>query len=341
MKETEPKWANASNEELLEVRLSDLGVSIEKSELNPLVNRLFQEIEERRIGFRPHCYLSDEWFSPEGWASIALPFYLAHPRLKKLEKEMILEVEGGTPEECLKLLRHETGHAICHAFRFDRTKRFRELFGDPREEYEPDRFHPRPYSKSYVIHLDRWYAQSHPDEDFAETFAVWLDPDSKWEDRYRGWPALKKLKYIDEMMKKNAGVVPRKLVRKEEYPLKTLRSKLKTHYQKKRKEYAYEYPDFYDGDLKKIFSGNSSDTSLELASKFLRRERKEIVSAIHKWTRERKVNINRLLKALIDRSQILKLRLEKTPNQTRLEVTVLLTSLVTTNLLTGRFERPV
>lgn len=334
-------WSHLTDDHLLDVRLSDLRVSIAESELEPRVQQLFREIEAKGIGFLPHCYLSDEWFSPEGWASIALPFYLAHPRLKKLEEAMMLEVEGGTAEDCMKLLRHETGHAICHAFRFDRTRAWRNLFGDPHLEYEPDRFHPRPYSKSFVVHLDRWYSQSHPDEDFAETFAVWLDPESDWNSRYKGWPVLKKLRYIDDVMRKHRGRIPSTLVQKEEYPLASLHSKLRTHYQRKRKEYAHEYPDFYDGDLRKIFSGDPTDTSLELASRFMRREREEIIGAIHRWTRERKVNINRLLKALTDRSHVLKLRLAKGRDQTLLEVTVLLTSLVTVHLLTGRFERPV
>ena len=36
------------------------------------------------------------------------------------------------------------------------------------------------------MHLDPWYAQSHPDEDFAETFAVWLTPEVQLEDALRG-----------------------------------------------------------------------------------------------------------------------------------------------------------
>ena len=65
----------------------------------------------------PHAWLSDEWFSPDNTPGIAIPFYLAHPRLMRLERRQILEVEGGTASECLRILRHETGHVVQHAYR--------------------------------------------------------------------------------------------------------------------------------------------------------------------------------------------------------------------------------
>ena len=130
---------------------------------------------------------------------VAIPFYLAHPRLERLERTQMLEVEGGTPEWCMKILRHEAGHAIDNAYRLRTRRRRQQIFGPSYMEY-PDYYTPKPYSKSFVLHLDSWYAQSHPDEDFAETFAVWLNPDSDWRTRYVDWPALKKLEYMDALM---------------------------------------------------------------------------------------------------------------------------------------------
>ena len=76
-----------------------------------------------------------------------------------------------------------------------------EVFGNRDVEYQPETYRPRPYSKSFVRHLPNWYAQAHPDEDFAETFAVWLAlPVEEWRSQYRGWKALKKLEYVDAMM---------------------------------------------------------------------------------------------------------------------------------------------
>ena len=136
------------------------------------------------LRFRPHFWLSDEWFCPDGVPGIAVPFYLAHPRLSRLEQSQMLEVEGGTAEWCLRILRHETGHAVENAYRLRLRARRRQLFGSTTKPY-PEYYSPRPYSKSFVIHLDAWYAQSHPDEDFAETFAVWLTP-GRMAQRYAG-----------------------------------------------------------------------------------------------------------------------------------------------------------
>ena len=123
--------------------------------------------------------------------AIAIPFYLAHPRLEKLEEAQMLEVEGGEHEWCMRILRHEAGHAIDNAFRLRRRRQRQHTFGSPSQPY-PEFYTPKPYSKSFVLHLDSWYAQSHPDEDFAETFAVWLTPNSEWRQRYAGWRALRK-----------------------------------------------------------------------------------------------------------------------------------------------------
>ncbi len=194
---TPPEWESRSDEELLDLRLSDLGLRIRGSELEPRIKQLYREL--RAAGFRhfrPHFWLSDDWYTPDGVPGVAIPFYMAHPRLAKLEFAQMLEVEGGTPEWCLRILRHEAGHALDNAYLLRRRHRRQQLFGLSSKPY-PEYYTPRPYSRSFVLHLEPWYAQSHPDEDFAETFAVWLTPDSPWRSRYQDWPALKKLEYVD------------------------------------------------------------------------------------------------------------------------------------------------
>ena len=131
---------------------------------------------------------------------VAIPFYLAHPRLMRLEKAQMLEVEGGTPEWCMQILRHEAGHAFDNAYELRKRRKRVQPVRQAVVEPIPSSISPRPYSKSFVLHLDSWYAQSHPDEDFAETFAVWLTPDSDWRARYADWPALRKLEYMDALM---------------------------------------------------------------------------------------------------------------------------------------------
>src|SRR5258706_577344 len=201
----DPSWAALKDEEILALRLCDLGVRIEGSELEPRIRQFHEDLAARGVTLRPDCYLGDEWFSPEGAPAIAIPFYLAHPRLKALELRQMLEVEGGTAEWCQMLLRHECGHAIDHAYQFSSRKDWRSIFGSPETEYAPETYTPRPYSRSFVRHLPNWYAQAHPDEDFAETFAVWLSsPPEDWRQRYLGWKALEKLEYIDTLMQEVA-----------------------------------------------------------------------------------------------------------------------------------------
>ena len=189
------------------VRICDLPIKIRRSFLEPHIKRLYEELNTRGIRFKPHVWLSEEWFSPDGVPGIAIPFYLAHPRLMQLERKQMLEVEGGTDTECMRILRHEAGHALDTAFRLHFKRRWRELFGSFAQAY-PNFYKPKPRSRNYVLHLRAWYAQAHPAEDFAETFAVWLTPRSRWRRRYKGWTALHKLEYIDESMKDLAGTKP-------------------------------------------------------------------------------------------------------------------------------------
>src|SRR5438105_12641228 len=214
----DPEWASWPDEKLLEMRMCDLGVSIEGTELEQRIAQVNAELDARGMVFRPHYWLSDDWFTPDGVPGIAIPFYLAHPRLAKLELTQMLEVEGGDPESCLRILRHEVGHALDNAYRLRRRRTRRRLFGNPGIEY-PEYYTPKPYSKSFVHHLDHWYAQSHPDEDFAETFAVWLDPQSLWATRYVGWPAQRKLEYMDRLMRELARRRPDATSKRQVDPL--------------------------------------------------------------------------------------------------------------------------
>src|SRR5579862_1221728 len=235
----EPFWCALKDEELLKLRICDLGVRIEHSELQPRIAQFYGELAARGVALRPDCYLGDEWFSPDGVPAIAIPFYLAHPRLKALELREMMEVEGGTPEWCQMLLRHECGHAIDHAYQFSSRPDWREVFGSPEAEYAPETYTPRPYSKSFVRHLPNWYAQAHPDEDFAETFAVWLAaPPEDWRERYRGWKALEKLHYVDKLMKEAAEKPPVVTKGRRISEASRLRTILARYYAARRKLYA-------------------------------------------------------------------------------------------------------
>src|SRR5688572_12721381 len=189
-------WPELDDDALLDLRMADLPLRIEGT-LAQRTEQLREELRAKGLDFPLHFYLSDEWFTPDGATAIAIPFYLAHPRLEKLEESQMLEAEGAEHEWGMRILRHEAGHAIDNAYRLRRRSKRREVFGSPAKPY-PEFYTPKPYSKSFVLHLDSWYAQSHPDEDFAETFAVWLTPSSEWRQRYAGWKALPKLEYRSE-----------------------------------------------------------------------------------------------------------------------------------------------
>ena len=222
---------------------------------------------------KPHYYLADEWLSPTGVPAIGIPFYLAHPRLRQLELRQMMEVEGGTPEWCDQLLSHECGHCVDHAYKLSVRRTWRAMFGDPNIDYHPETYRPRPYSRSFVRHLPNWYAQAHPDEDFAETFAVWLAwPEEKWRARYAGWRALGKLEYVHNTMKRAARTEPR--VTGGRLVAETAKSKktLARHYRSKRKLWQSDYPDFYDADLHRIFGELTPGD--EPAARFMRRYRR-------------------------------------------------------------------
>lgn len=329
-------WVDLSDAELLEKRICDITLSIEGSDLEEPIQELYKNLEDKQISFHPLCYLSNEWFVLEGETAIGIPFYLAHPRLKKLEDKMMLEVEGGTKAACLKLLRHEAGHALFYAYHLNRKREVHRVFG-PSPDEVPETYRPKPYSKSFVRHLDNWYAQAEPDEDFAETFAVWLTPDFDWREYYQGWPALQKLELVDKLVKQIAGKPPLNHSQVKTCWAARLKIKLKNYYIRKQKLYAQDYPDFYDRDLKFIFSEEVTESS-EKARDFMRRHQKLIINKVSQWTGEKKFIVNNLFKKLTERCQNLKLKVCKSESETLLEVTAYLTSMTSNYLYTGKFK---
>ena len=297
-----------SDEQLLDMRMCDLKLSIRDTPLQKRVDKLHGELRDRGLNFKPHCWLSDDWFSPDGVPGIAIPFYLAHPRLIRLERKQLLEVEGGTHEWCMKILRHETGHAIDTAFRMRRKARYRELFGKASVAY-PECYQPNPSSQDYVLHLEMWYAQSHPLEDFAETFAVWLRPGSRWRKRYHNWPAYDKLEYVEEFMKSIKGKKPVVSSRQQVDPLSRNRTTLRTHYKRKRSHYGVDFPSIYDNDLRKLFSCCEEHRRSMTAASFLIRIRGELRRTVARWTGEYSYTIDQVVQEMIERCRELKLRL--------------------------------
>jgi hypothetical protein len=328
-------WASLSDEQLLERRISTLGLRLEGTALEPLVKQLYDELSARGLVFHPPCHIGDEWFVPIGIPVIFIPFFLVHDRLRALERKMMLEVEGDTTEWCMKLMRHEAGHAYMYAYRLTRKKKWRELFGQTSYEETPDTYRPRPFSRSYVVHLEDWYAQSHPDEDFAETFAVWLTPQLDWRRRYAGWRALEKLQYVDRLMRSLAGKPPAHTPAYRVADYDCLNVKLKTYYARKRKLYEDAYPNFYDADLRQLFA---APDGLK-ASDYLRRRRRRLLNAVCQWTNEKKFRVNQLLGRFIHRCDELGLHAPNDDPQQDFRVSAFITTLVMNYLFTGKFKR--
>jgi hypothetical protein len=327
----EPPWAELTDEDLLELRLKDLKVRIEGTWLEGCLADLHEELKAKGLLVRAHAWLSDEWFSPHTTPGIAIPFFLAHPRLARLERKMILEVEGGTRRDCMRLLRHEAGHVVQRAYGVHRRRRWRELFGLSSQPY-PEHYRPNPVSRRYVQHLRRWYAQCHPDEDFAETFAVWLSPRSNWRKRYADWPALKKLEYVDELMQELEDVRPPAKKRYDVDPISTQTMTLAKYYEKKLERYAIDGPSIFDRDLTRIFSDDPRHSETPMASSFIRRNRSEIRRAVARWSGEYPLTLDAALDDIINRCRVLKLRAPGAERQLRLDLTAMLTTKVAHSL---------
>jgi hypothetical protein len=329
-----PDWTTLSDEQLLDVPMCKLPLSLAGTEVERLIARVDAELEARGL-FRPHYWISDEWFSPDGVPGIAVPFYLAHPRLAKLELTQMLEVEGGDEASCLKILRHEAGHAIDNAYCIRRRPTRRRLFGLPTTPY-PEYYTPKPYSRSFVQHLDHWYAQSHPDEDFAETFAVWLDPSSNWATRYAGWPAQRKLDYMDRLMREIGQTKPAVRSKRHVDPLSRLRKTLREHYRMKREHYGLDHPDFFEDDLRNMFSSAPEYARNQSAARFLSKIRKEVRTTVASFTDSYQYTIEQLIAKIIERCRELNLRLMDSEEATKTDFMVFLTVQTMNYLHSGR-----
>jgi len=302
VRRTTRSWTRLSDEQLLGLRFCDLKLKIERSPVAKRVRRLYSELDKRQIGFRPHVWLSEEWFSPDGVPGIAVPFYLAHPRLERLERRMMRNVEGGSAESAMRILRHEAGHAIDTAYRLRRRKRWREVFGPASLPY-PDTYRARPGSRRYVQHLGEWYAQAHPCEDFAETFAVWLKPNSSWRRTYAQWPAFHKLEFVDEML--DAVRHTRAPVRNREVvePLRENTSTLADHYRRKLRRYSMYRRTVTDHLLERVFTAERRNTRARRASTFLRAHSLSLVNATMRELRAERYSVEQILRIAVERAE--------------------------------------
>jgi len=309
-------WTRLSDEELLALRFCDLKLTLERAPLRRSLRRLNEELAGRGIAFEPHVWLAEEWFSPDGVPGFAVPFYLAHPRLERLERRIMREVEGGNLRWLMRILRHEAGHAIDTAFRLRRRRRWREVFGRASRPY-PHRYRARPGSRRYVHHLGEWYAQSHPTEDFAETFAVWLKPRSDWRSSYADWPALGKLAFVADLMDDVRGARPLVRNRTRIEPLDTNTRTLAQHYRAKLARFRDYRRGFADALLRKVFVAQPPRSRAMRASALLRGARTELVAGAVRELGMERYCVQQHVRMLIVRSDALQLYVRGSRRQAR------------------------
>jgi hypothetical protein len=266
---------------LLGRRISDLGLGIAGSAIEPLVRQLYEELAAKGLVFRPPVYLSDQWGCPSDVPLIGVPFYLADPRLARLEQEQSSDIEDDA--EAMKYLRHEAGHAFNYAYRLYDRADWREVFGPYSRPYH-ERYRVNPLSRDHVRHILGWYAQKHPDEDFAETFAVWLTPGLDWRATYAAWPALHKLEYVDAVLAEVGGEAPdAPMPTPEHLPVDVMHYTVEEHYRAAVETIPLFDERYFDGDLRTIFRGAADDPP---AAEFLRAHRAELVRRLGYWSGE-------------------------------------------------------
>ena len=301
-------WETLSDDQLLSLRFCDLKLTIEGTDLERAIERLCGELDTRGIRFRPHFWLSQEWFSPDGIPGIAIPFYLAHRRLMGIERRLMREAEGGNRNWLMRILRHEAGHAIDSAYRLRRQGRWRKAFGPASLPY-PDTYRPRPGSRRFVQHLGAWYAQAHPTEDFAETFAVWLKPKSAWRREYLGWPAYAKLEFIDDLAAEIGNTKPLVVDRSRIEDIAEETCTLRQHYERKLVRYRMPRRTGADELLLKVFTATPRSRSAPKAASVLRELRLPLRQQIVRSGAFSEYLVHQVMRLMIERCESLNLHI--------------------------------
>jgi hypothetical protein len=323
--------------EILAKPIRDLGLKLEGSPLERFVQRLRGELDRKGLKrFRPRCYLTDEWGCPSGQPVIGIPFYLADPKLSKLEKEMN-DLEDD--REIMMYLRHEAGHAFNYAYEIYKRPDWRVLFGPFRRPYRDD-YRPIPFSRRYVRHIAGWYAQKHPDEDFAETFAVWLTPRSNWRKKYAHWGALEKLRYVDKLARKLRDTDPIRATGATDITVEEMEKTVAEFYQASGEPSSLEL--LLDTDLVDIFiRSKRRKRGVRPAVDLLREARKPLVDKITYWTGVKRPLVRALIEAIEKRVAELGLSAEvKREKEHLAEITAYATTLAMNYLDRGKFVHP-
>jgi len=325
---------NQEQQELLSRKISDLALEIRGTRLEALIGELYQELEQAGISFRPKAYLSDEWGCPDGIPVIGIPFYLADPELSRLEGQLT-GIEAEDEAEVMMYLRHEAGHAFGYAYRLYRKPGWRRRFGRFSRPYR-EKYLPRPFSAKFVRHIPGWYAAKHPDDDFAETFAVWLTPGSDWRNQYAGTPALAKLLYVDKMARKYGRKPPVARLEKLDTPVQELTMTLDQWYETEG-EAGPIRPSLHrtlNNDLRRLFSAEQGEPAADV----FRAHRRQLIREVNHWTGIDRAILGSLIDELLERVEFLGLKIKPEHAAAQMTtVSVFVTVLAMNYVHRGRF----
>jgi hypothetical protein len=336
VKESFADW-EGERQTLMGSRISDLGLAITGTRVERMVTQLYDELDARGLKFHPPVYLSDQWGCPDGTPLIGVPFYLADPRLEKIEDDFAEGIESD--QESMRFMRHEAGHAFNYAYKLYDRPDWRQTFGPYSRPYR-ERYKADPFSHDYVRHILGWYAQKHPDEDFAESFAVWLTPDLDWRKAYEDWPALSKLEYVDRVMREVAAETPEvPSPTDDDLPVNAMHYSLEQHYRDSSAAMPIRDSGIFDGDLKNIFGSAGETPDGESAADFLSAHRREIVGRISYWTGESAPAVRQFVELLRTRAASLDLRVRGLEASTLIELTAFGTAVMMNYRYAGTINR--
>jgi hypothetical protein len=175
--EAEPLFDQELTPELLDTPVARLNL-VPTGKLKDILDRVRSDLRSAGIThFEPMFALGDSGFwCADRALTINLPWFLATEQLFQAAQPRYpmtwFNIERG--------VRHEVGHAVGYAFELWKRPDWTATFGDftkpypktsgswPVKENSPD-------FVEYVLDSGKGYGQKHPDEDWAETFAAWLD----------------------------------------------------------------------------------------------------------------------------------------------------------------------
>jgi hypothetical protein len=320
---------------LLQARIKDLKLHLKGTRLERFIKQLYEELEAHHISHRPECYLSDQWGCPSGVPVIGIPFYLADQNLLHIEEALGAGAE--TEREIMMYLRHEAGHAFNYAYKLYEHEEWKKLFGDFHKPYL-DTYKPQPFSRKYVAHLSGWYAQKHPDEDFAETFAVWLTPGSNWEERYRGWGALRKLEFMQATVMQVGRTAPPVTLDERDVDVGEMEETVLDHYRQRTLEEKVDLSigDQLDQDLSALFEADGVGNAA--ADTLLRSERQGLLQSVTRYSGVSRAVVKSVLDHLVERVTTMKLTVHRDNAREYItRFTALLTTLAMNFLYTDKF----